>query len=159
MKKAIVCHGALCKCQLGTTPDKLVVLTQDKIYVNDKNSSEKLVASTMELGPTFENKTFGTCTNTNSACVPNIIQWEGFYDKVTLPNMGNPLLEDSKGVCAIAGAPCVEFLFHGQIGMPTKKQADNANEEIHSQINPLARPAGLVGEEAVHDLFVSICKQ
>ncbi|MDO6519048.1 DUF4280 domain-containing protein [Zobellia uliginosa] len=155
MKKAIVCHGALCKCQFGTAPDKLVVLTQNKIYVNDKKSSEKLVATTMELGPTFENKTFGTCTNTNSACVPNIIEWDGFYDKVTLPNKGNPLLEDSKGTCAIAGLPCVEILFHGQIASPTQKQADKTNEEIHSQLNPLARPSGPIEEEAVHNLYIS----
>lgn len=137
-QKHLVCQGAICKCQLGTVPDKLVVLTQSKIYINDEKSADKLVASTMELGPTFENKTFGTCTNTNSACVPNIIQWDGFYDKVTLPNMGNPLLEDSKGTCAIAGMPCVEFLFHGQVAEPSSVANSKKEEEVLLLINPLA---------------------
>ncbi|MRX64883.1 DUF4280 domain-containing protein [Maribacter luteus] len=136
-QKHLVCHGALCKCQFGTAPDKLMVLTQNKIYINDEKSSEKLVATTMELGPTFEKKTFGTCSMTNSACVPNITMWDGFYEKVTLPNKGNPLLEDSKGTCAIGGAPCVEILFHGQIATPNEMNADNTEEELISLINPL----------------------
>ena len=136
-KKHLVCHGALCKCQFGTTPDKLSVLTQSKIYVNDEKSSEKLVATTMELGPTFEKKTFGTCAMTNSACVPNIILWDGFYDKVTLPNQGNPLLEDSKGTCAIGGVPCVEILFHGQVAEPTAANTENTDDELAPLINAL----------------------
>ena len=153
MKKAIVCHGALCKCQLGTAPDKLTVLTQNKIFINDSKSKEKLVASTMDLGPTFEKKTFGTCTQTNSACVPNIVQWDGFYDKMTLPNQGNPLLEDSKGTCAVAGIPCVEILFHGQVATPGRKQMERADENVHSQLNPLARPVGPMEEEPSHELL------
>ena len=136
-KKHLVCHGALCKCQFGTAPDKLVVLTQKKIYINDEKSSEKLVATTMELGPTFEKKTFGTCAMTNSSCVPNITLWDGFYDKVTLPNQGNPLLEDSKGTCAIGGTPCVEILFHGQVAEATPVNEQNTDEELVPLINAL----------------------
>lgn len=136
-KKHLVCHGALCKCQFGTAPDKLTVLTQNKIYINDEKSSEKLVATTMELGPTFENKTFGTCAMTNSSCVPNITLWDGFYDKITLTNQGNPLLEDSKGTCAIGGAPCVEILFHGQVATATPANEKSTDEEIVPLINAL----------------------
>tara|TARA_R110001583_G_scaffold19513_3_gene76343 strand:+ start:299 stop:769 length:471 start_codon:yes stop_codon:yes gene_type:complete len=139
-QKHLVCQGAICKCQFGTAPDNLKVLTQSKIYINDDKSSDKLVASTMELGPTFEKNTFGTCSKMGSPpppCVPNIIQWDGFYDKVTLPNKGNPLLEDSKGTCAIAGTPCVEILFHGQVAEPSKTNEDTADEEILLMINPI----------------------
>ncbi|WP_158978292.1 DUF4280 domain-containing protein [Cellulophaga sp. L1A9] len=139
-QKRLVCHGALCKCQFGVTPDKLTVLTQNKIYINDEKSSEKLVASTMDLGPTFEKKTFGTCSKMGSPpppCVPNIIQWDGSYNKVTLPNKGNPLLEDSKGTCAIAGTPCIEILFHGQTIEITPNNEESINEEIAPLINAL----------------------
>ena len=137
-KKHLVCHGAICKCQFGTAPDKLVVLTQDKIYVNDEKTKEKLVATTMELGPTFENKTFGSCSMANnSPCVPNIVMWDGFYDKVTLPNQGNPLLEDSMGTCAVGGAPCVEILFHGQVAEVTTANMENTEEELAPLINAL----------------------
>lgn len=136
-KKHLVCHGAMCKCQFGTAPDNLVVLTQNKIYINDEKSSEKLVATTMDLGPTFEKKTFGTCAMTNSACVPNITIWNGFYDAIILPNQGNPLLEDSKGTCAVGGTPCVEILFHGQVSEPTALNAENKDEELAPLINAL----------------------
>ncbi|WP_298503537.1 DUF4280 domain-containing protein [uncultured Maribacter sp.] len=136
-QKHLVCQGALCQCQFGAAPDTLKVLTQSKIYINDDKSSEKLVATTMELGPTFEKNTFGTCTMTNSSCVPNIILWDGFYDKVTLPNKGNPLLEDSKGTCAIGGIPSVEFLTHGQMSQPSEANVENTDEEILLLINPV----------------------
>ena len=149
-KKHLVCHGALCKCQFGTAPDKLTVLSQKKIYINDEKSSEKLVATTMELGPTFEKKTFGTCAMTNSACVPNITLWDGFYDKVTLPNQGNPLLEDSKGTCAIGGTPCVEILFHGQVAQVTPANEESADEQVAPLINAL----GVKPEE--NDFYISL---
>lgn len=136
-KKHLVCHGAICQCKFGTAPDTLVVLTQAKIYVNDEKTKEKLVATTLELGPTFENKTFGTCSVTSSACVPNIILWDGFYDKVTLPNMGNPLLEDSLGTCAIGAAPSIEILFHGQTPEPTAANMAKQEKEIIPLINAL----------------------
>ncbi|MFI8606057.1 DUF4280 domain-containing protein [Cellulophaga baltica] len=132
-QKHLVCQGAICKCQFGVTPDNLKVLTQQKIYINDDKSSKKLVASTMDLGLTFEKNTFGTCAKMGSPpppCVPNIIQWDGFYDKVTLPNRGNPLLEDSKGTCAIAGTPCIEILFHGQVAEPSQQNVENTDDEV-----------------------------
>ena len=138
-QKHLVCQGAICKCQFGISPDNLKVLTQQKIYINDSKASDKLVASTMDLGPTFEKNSFGSCSKMGSPpppCVPNIVKWDGFFDNVTLPNNGYPLLEDSKGTCAVAGTPCVEILFHGQVAEPSVNEQDQ-KEDIISLINPI----------------------
>ena len=44
-QKYLVCQGATCKCNFGTTPDKLKVLTQNRHYINDKDGKEKLTSS------------------------------------------------------------------------------------------------------------------
>lgn len=137
-----VCHGAICKCQFGTTPDKLKVLTQQKHYINDKDAKEKLVATHMDIGMTFEKNTFGQCKLQPSSsgylpCVPALQQWTGQYEKVKYEiNGGNPLLEDSKGICSIAGSPCIKIDFHGQTAEPTQKNVDNSNEEVVAELVP-----------------------
>lgn len=135
-----VCHGAICSCQFGFTPDKLQVLTQQKHYINDKDGSEKLVATHSDIGMTFEKNTFGQCKLQPTSggylpCVPALTQWTGQYEKVKYEiNGGNPLLEDSKGICSIAGSPCIKIDFHGQTAEPTQKNVDNANEEVLAEL-------------------------
>jgi len=60
-QKHLVCQGAICQCQFGNAPDKLKVLTQTKAFINEKEPQEKLVATTADVGATFEKNTFGLC--------------------------------------------------------------------------------------------------
>lgn len=140
--KHFVCQGALCKCQFGNTPDTLKVLTQQKHYINDKDATQKLVATHIDIGMTFEKNTFGQCklqptTGGFLPCVPALQQWTSQYEKVSYEiNNGNPLLEDSKGICAISGSPCIEITFHGQTAEPTQQNLDNAREEVLAELMP-----------------------
>ncbi|APU09413.1 DUF4280 domain-containing protein [Cellulophaga lytica] len=142
-EKHIVCHQASCKCMQGTMPDKLLVNTQTKHYINDSSMSNKLIATNKEIGQPFEKNTFGQCKlqptpGGYKPCQPTITEWTGFYEDVTLDeNNGNPLLEDSMATCAIAGAPCVEITDHGQIAEVVAQNISNANEDTLAQINPL----------------------
>ncbi|GGX19204.1 PAAR-like protein [Aquimarina muelleri] len=144
----LVCYGAECECQFGNAPDKLIVETQSKRYINDPDGAEKLVATNKEIGQPFEKKTFGQCKmqptpSGYKPCQPNITEWQDFYDKVTLSdNDGNPLLDVSKAICAIAGAPCVSITFHGQTGKPVAQNFEQEEQEkdTASQMNPLVNP-------------------
>ncbi len=60
-------QGATCKCQFGTAPDKLKVLTQSRRYANDKDGSKKLVATHKDIGQPFEKNTFGSCARLNGS--------------------------------------------------------------------------------------------
>ena len=144
-EKHIVVQGAICKCQYGQAPDTLKVLSHDKEYANDKDASKKRIATTKEIGgATLEKNTFGNCMkiggNPPPPCKPVITEWKDFYNKVTLSNGGNILLEDSKAVCAIAGTPCIEIIDHGQRTEASAQNFKNTNKEIQRQINPLVTP-------------------
>lgn len=144
-EKHIVVQGAICKCQFGQLLDKIKVLSHKKEYANDKDGSKKLIVTTKETGATtLEKNTFGNCLKMGGSppppCKPIITEWKNFYDKVTLSNGGNVILEDSKAVCAIAGTPCIEIIDHGQRTQASKQNFKNANEAIHKQINPLVSP-------------------
>jgi len=158
--KAIVCNGAICKCKFGISPDKFTVISRHKQFINEKNGSQKMVGSSMDIGQPFQAKTFGQCkmqpTPSGSflPCIPTITQWTGFYDKVTLSNQGKILLEDSKGMCAISGSPCVEFTFHGQVGVPSQSQALATQEEVHAQMNPLASFHAPIEAPVEHELNI-----
>ncbi|KAF2326129.1 DUF4280 domain-containing protein [Flavobacterium nitrogenifigens] len=134
----LVCQGATCKCQFGTTTDILKVKTQSKRFINDHEGESKLTATHKDLGQTFEKNTFGSCAKmNNNACKPAIIKWEGYYDKITLKdNGGKPLLENSKATCAVAGSACVEIINHGQITEVSKQNIQNCDEEVIKVINP-----------------------
>jgi hypothetical protein len=145
----LVCHGAECECEHGDTPDKLIVETQSKRYINDPEGGEKLMATHKDIGQPFEKKTFGQCKlqptpSGYKPCQPNITEWTEFYDKVTISeNSGNPLLEGSKATCAISGAPCVSITFHGQTAAPVAQnfEQEEQEEDTSSQINPLVNPS------------------
>lgn len=63
-EKHLVCQGAVCRCDFGTTTDKLMVKTQSKRYINDKDGKEKLMATHANIGATFEKNSFGSCKKT-----------------------------------------------------------------------------------------------
>jgi hypothetical protein len=44
-EKHLVCHGAICMCNFGATPDKLSVKSHKKEFINDKDGSKKMIAS------------------------------------------------------------------------------------------------------------------
>jgi len=141
--KHLVCQGAICKCQFGELPDTLKVLTHKKHFINDKDAKEKLVATTADTGMTFEKNTFGQCKlqpmgpGSFKPCQPVLQQWTGHYEKIKYEiNSGNPLLEDSKGICAISGSPCIEIIFHGQTAEPTQKNIDNTRDEVLTELMP-----------------------
>lgn len=138
-EKLIVVEGAMCKCQFGNAPDKLKVLSHQKEYANNG----KLIVTTMEIGTTtFEANCFGSCPKLGSPpppCKPMITEWKDYYEAVQLSNGGYIIIENSKAVCAIAGTPCIEIIDCGQIEEPCPQNADNADEDIQSQLNPLVQ--------------------
>lgn len=141
--KEKVVQGATCKCQFGTAPDKLVVLSHQKWYANDQGASQKLIATNKDIGVPFQKKTFGSCAKmNNNPCVPNITKWDGYYEKEKYdPPGGYIILEDSKATCAVAGSACVEILKSGQVGEPGKKNMENTDKELQSHVNPLVNMA------------------
>ena len=137
-EKHLVCHGAICQCQFGTAPDKLAVKTQSKRYINDKDGSEKLMATHVDIGKTFQNNTFGSCAKmNNNPCQVVVTQWSGYYEKITLENNhGKALLEDSQATCPIGTPDCISITFHGQTAELTQQNIKNARPEVVTQLFP-----------------------
>ena len=155
-EKHIVVQGATVKCKFSVTPktDILKVKTQSKHYANDKEGSEKLIATTKDIGQTLEANTFGKCKkqpmgSDYKPCQAVITEWKDFYEKVTLSNQGKILLEDSKATCPIGGPDCIEITKHGQKAAVSKQNVKKANPVIHSQLNPLVNMAEL--QETMED--------
>ncbi len=142
-QKHAVVQGAKCKCQFGDVPDTLQVLSNKKIYANDSDGSQKLIATTMEIGgATFQANTFGQCKlqptgSSFKPCQIVITKWDGAYEETQLANGGQILLEDSKATCPIAGSPCISIINHGQSTAGSESSAKEANEEVQSQLNPM----------------------
>jgi hypothetical protein len=138
-QKHLVCQGALCKCNFGTTPDKLKVLTQSKRYINDKDGSEKLMATHKDIGKTFEKNTFGSCAKmNNNPCQVIVTEWSGYYEKITLEdNKGKALLEDSKATCPIGSKDCITIIKHGQTAGVSSQNVKNADKEAVAELCPM----------------------
>lgn len=137
-EKHLVCQGALCKCKFGTTPDKLKVKTQTKRYINDKDGSEKLMATHKDIGKTFEKNTFGSCAKmNNNPCQAVVTEWSGYYEKITLEdNKGKALLEDSKATCPIGSKDCITILKHGQTAEVSQQNVKNTNNDAVTELCP-----------------------
>jgi hypothetical protein len=151
-QKHIVCHGAICMCNFGATPDKLVVKSHKKEFINDSEGSKKLIASNKDLGGTFEKNTFGPCQKQPTGagykpCQAIVNKWTGFYENVTLENEGKVLVEDSKGTCPIGGPDCIKITFHGQTSAPTAQNAKEANHEVMSVLNPIVETEEFAEDE------------
>lgn len=138
-EKHLVCQGATCMCQFGTTPDKIKITTQNMYFINDGSGTQKLIATDKDLGQPFEAKSFGSCKKmNNNPCKPSITKWSGFYEKVVLNEGGaHVLLEDSKATCAVAGTECVKITLHGQTAAMSSGNTKKSNEDVQSQLNPL----------------------
>ena len=142
-QKHLVCQGAICQCQCGNAPDKLKVLTQTKAFINEEEPQEKLVATTADVGATFEKNTFGLCQmqplpgGGYKPCQAMVTQWSGAYENVTYEeNNGHPLLEDSKATCPIGGKDCISIINHGQVAEITNRNLHSADPIKMDMINP-----------------------
>ena len=155
-EKHVVVQGATLKCKFSVEPknDKLKVLSHSKHYANDKEGSDKLIATDKEIGQTMEKNTFGKCKlqPTNSdylPCMAVITKWSAFYKEVTLSNQGKILLEDSKATCPIGGPDCITVDKHGQKAEGGSSTMKNANSAVLTQLNPLVN-AGTIDQTPTH---------
>ena len=104
-----VCNGAICRCDKGTLPSQLQVLANQSVTLQGK-----AVATTLDklFLP------FGTCAvKNNTPCVPALLLWQDYFDKVSLVAPGcHPLLEKSTIRCALGGT--VSIVSTLQLSMP-----------------------------------------
>ncbi|MFK7031859.1 DUF4280 domain-containing protein [Flavobacterium oreochromis] len=137
-EKHLVCQGATCKCNFGTAPDKLKVLTHKKHYINDNEGSKKIIATHKDIGKTFEKNTFGSCSKmNNNPCQAVITEWSGYYKKIILEeNKGYVLLEDNKATCPIGGKDCITITDHGQTCEVSKQNMKNVKPEVLVELCP-----------------------
>ena len=157
-EKHIVVQGAECQCKFSVEPKKdiLKVLSQTKDYANDKDASKKLIATDKEIGQTLEKNTFGKCKLQPTSsdflpCMAVITKWSGFYKEVTMSNKGKILLEDSKATCPIGGPDCISITKHGQKTEASSQNAQNANEDVQSQLNPMVNIKKMDKEPLKHE--------
>ncbi|RZK32637.1 MAG: DUF4280 domain-containing protein [Hymenobacter sp.] len=91
-----VCHGAICRCDKGSLPSQLQVVANQTVHLQGK-----AVATTLDklFVP------FGTCAlKYNTPCVPVLLLWQDYFDRVSLVAPGcHPLLDKSTIPCAIGG--------------------------------------------------------
>ncbi len=132
----LVCHGAMCSCTLAASPVPMKVITQQKHYVNDASGASKSIATDKEN--TVASLNFGVCrpgTNQAHPCGAQL-QWKNFYESVELENGGSPLLDSSTAKCS-ADTGMISIVHHGQTESVGSAQADNANDDVQSQLNPI----------------------
>jgi len=154
-----VVQGATCKCKFSEDPsktDKIKVKSQSKHFGNDKEGSEKLLATSKEIGQTLEKNTFGKCKkqpvgNSFMVCQATITKWSGFYEKVTLSNEGKILLEKSKATCPMGAPDCIEITDHGQTAEPGEQNFKNTEPMVHNLINPMVDVRDMYTKEAKHE--------
>lgn len=115
-----------------------MVKTQNKRYINDKEGVNKLMATHVDIGKTFEKNTFGSCSKmNNNPCRVSVTEWSGYYEKITLEdNGGNALLEDSKATCPIGSKDCISIINHGQTAELTSQNLKNADKEVLAELLP-----------------------
>lgn len=141
--KHFVVQGATCQCQFSVAPqtDILLVKTHSKHYANDDKTSEKLIATSKELGQTMRANTFGKCRNQPNGndfkqCIVNITQWSGVRENITYSNQGKALLEDSKATCPKGAPHCISIKNHGQTAEIYEKSIKNTSKQILAEILP-----------------------
>ena len=104
-----MCSGAVCRCDKGLLPMPLTVTSNQSVTLQGK-----------PLATTLDNvfPPFGTClVKNNTPCVPALLRWEGYYERLTLLAPGcYPLLEQSTIKCAIGGT--VSILSTLQLAVP-----------------------------------------
>ena len=144
--KHIVVQGAKLKCEFSVEPktDVLKVNSHSRESANDKEGTEKYIATTMEIGgQTLEKNTFGKCKKQPTGngdflpCIPMLTEWKKVYENVTLSNGGKILLEDSKATCPMGAPGCITVENHGQTGEGSQEQAKQGNNDAQNQANPV----------------------
>lgn len=157
-EKHLVCQGATCKCNFGTTPDMLKVKTQSKRYINDKDGKKKLTATHKDIGKTFEKNTFGNCAKmNNNPCQVVVTEWSGYYEKITIEdNKGHVLLEDSKATCPVGAKDCIEIIDHGQVCEVTAQNLINADPNVLAELCPFFDFLAEEDENAHDEYYVSL---
>lgn len=148
-QKYLVCQGAVCKCNFGTIPDTLKVLTQSKHYINDVEGKTKLTATHKDIGKTFEKNSFGSCTKmNNNPCQATVTEWSGYYENITLEynGGGKVLLEDSKATCPVGRKDCINIIKHGQTVEITRQNLKNTSAAKIHIMNPLLDTDALLDE-------------
>ncbi len=153
----IVCNGAECKCDQSKEkiPALLEVISHNQVYVNDKDSAEKLVATTNDLPLPFEKKanTFGTCKKQPigggqyKPCIPNVTSWDKSYEAIKIAPAGNgtALIEESEGICSFGGK--ITFTTHGQTETVTAADVAQTPPEVAEMLSD-----GILTEEEVQKL-------
>lgn len=106
-----VCDGALCRCDKGSLPSQLRVLTNQTVQLQGKLMATHLDKLFMP---------FGTClVKNNTPCVPALLLWEKVHEKVSVgPGRGHPLLEKSTIKCALGGTVSVVSTLQIKIPAP-----------------------------------------
>jgi hypothetical protein len=81
---------------------------------------------------------FGTClVKNNTPCVPALLRWEGYYERLTLLAPGcYPLLEKSTIKCAIGGT--VSILSTLQLAVPMPPVAPASGKRAHDEHGPVS---------------------
>lgn len=144
-EKHVVVQGATCECNYGFTPDSIKVISHQNEYANDSTGSQKLIATTKDVGVPLQAGTFGQCklqptSSGYKPCKPSITGWDNYYKDVVLKNGGNIILEDSQAICAISGSPCIKITNHGQVAEPSQQNMVNVDDDIQAQLNPHVNP-------------------
>nr|WP_199077625.1 DUF4280 domain-containing protein [Pedobacter sp. ASV19] len=146
-EKHIVVQGATCLCNFGSAPDKLKVLTHKREFANDKEGTEKYIASTKDIGSTFEKNMFGSCAKQNNKpCTAVVTEWKDFYEHTTLTNGGKILTESSKATCPVGGAGCIKIIDHGQTAEPNGQSFKNTEPKVNQALNPAVGVKQIIDE-------------
>jgi len=106
-----VCHGAICRCDKGSLPSQLQVVANQTVHLQGK-----AVATTLDklFMP------FGTClVKNNTPCVPALLLWQNYFDKVSLVAPGcHPLLEKSTIKCGLGGTVSIVSTLQVSVPLP-----------------------------------------
>jgi len=137
MANSFIVEGAICMCRYGASPGKLCVNSNKFIFLNGGSA----MATTLEIGNTFQPPAFGTCNmGQNKPCNPAIIKWSNPFTGMILPKGAQALTMESKATCALAGSECIEIKMNGQIEVPGVPQAKAATAEHQGDMDPVGEP-------------------
>ena len=113
-----MCSDAVCRCDKGLLPMPLTVTSHQSVTLQGK----PLATTLDKVFPPF-----GTClVKNNTPCVPALLRWEGYYERLTLLAPGcYPLLEKSTIKCAVGGTVSIlHTLQLAVLGPPALPQAE-----------------------------------
>ncbi len=104
----VITEKAKAICKMGTAPAVIFSMYNSILY----SDNAKVIVDS-ELGNPFSAGGFGLCRIVPSApkpCVPMVVRWIGTEGRFSINNLGSPLTERCKGVCACVGLECISFI-------------------------------------------------